>query len=110
MHDILLNEINYKRLVRPGDYRGNKTFIEMDRQFLNVQKVVKSGIYKLIGPEEEDDDSVDSISMGVSCALNDKSYDFKKVPGKKRSSIRESLGIEIKKRIKTKMGIELDGF
>lgn len=75
LHDKLLNEIKYKRLIRPRVKEAGP-WISLTRQFINCEKRFKGSSFQLIGPGEELDDAIDSCSLCVGAALDDKLYDF----------------------------------
>jgi hypothetical protein len=77
LHDKLLNEINYKRLIRP---KGKETgpWKSQTRQFLNCEKIYHGASFKLVAPQgaDEQDDFIDSGALAVGAALNDQLFDF----------------------------------
>ncbi|HEC65162.1 MAG TPA: hypothetical protein ENI23_07710 [bacterium] len=75
LHDKLLNEIKYKRLIRPR-IKDFGPWISLTRQFLNCEKIYTGASFKLIGPTDELDDAIDSSSLSVGAALTDILYDF----------------------------------
>lgn len=75
LHDKLLNEIKYKRLIRPK-IKESGPWVSLTRQFLNCEKIYTGSSFKLIGPGDELDDAIDSGCLAVGAALNDALYDF----------------------------------
>lgn len=75
LHDKLLNEIKYKRLIRPRT-KDFGPWTSLTRQFLNCEKIYSGASFKLIGPSGELDDAIDSSSLAVGAALTDVLYDF----------------------------------
>jgi len=77
LHDKLLNEINYKRLVRP---KGKEVgpWQSLTRQFLNCEKIYNGSSFKLVAPQgaDEQDDAIDSAALCVGAALNDHLFEF----------------------------------
>ncbi len=75
LHDKLLNEIKYKRLIRPR-IKEFDAWVSLTRQFLNCEKIYSGTSFKLTGPTDELDDAIDSSSLAVGAALTDVLYDF----------------------------------
>jgi hypothetical protein len=75
LHDKLLNEIKYKRLIRPR-IKDFGPWTSLTRQFLNCEKIYSGASFKLIGPSDELDDAIDSSSLAVGAALFDVLFDF----------------------------------
>lgn len=75
LHDKLLNEIKYKRLIRPR-MKEFGPWVSLTRQFLNCEKRFKGASFQLIGPGDELDDALDSCGLAVGAALEDKLFDF----------------------------------
>jgi hypothetical protein len=77
LHDKLLNELSYKRLIRPK-VKDAGPWKSLTRQFLNCEKIYSGSSFKLIAPSgaDEQDDFIDSCGLAVGAALNDQLFDF----------------------------------
>ncbi|MBT6226847.1 MAG: hypothetical protein HOI47_09340 [Candidatus Scalindua sp.] len=77
LHDKMLNEINYKRLIRPK-VKDAGPWKSLTRQFLNCEKIYHGSSFKLVAPQgaDEQDDAIDSCGLAVGAALNDQLFDF----------------------------------
>lgn len=98
LHDKLLNEINYKRLIRPR-IKEFGPWISLTRQFINCEKKYKGTSFQLIAPNDELDDAVDSVSLAIGAALNEHIFDF---TYKKRISTESRILDSSSKRIMSK--------